>query len=98
VTEIRAVPGETFEVTLEGVPGSGFRWEPELPEGKSPVVALGDEVEGADPSRVGGSAVQRFRFQAVEPGKVELRFVYRRSWEDDPPLEKRAFAVVVEPE
>ena len=92
------MPGETFEVTLEGVPGSGFRWEPEPPAGKSPVVARGEELEEADPSRVGGSAVQRFRFQAVEPGRVELRFVYRRSWEDEPPLEERAFAVVVEPE
>jgi predicted secreted protein len=98
VAEIRAVAGGTFEVALEGVPGSGFRWEAELPEGESPIVALGEDVDEPDPSRVGGSAIQRFRFRAVEPGALELRFVYRRSWEKEPPLEERSFAVVVEAE
>jgi inhibitor of cysteine peptidase len=95
VTEIRAVQGESFDVALEGVPGSGFRWELELPRGASPVLLAGEEVDRPDPSRVGGSATQRFRFEAVEPGELELRFFYRRPWGSDPPLDEKTLAVVV---
>jgi predicted secreted protein len=95
VREIRAVQGETFDVTLQGVSGSGFRWELDLPQGASPVVLAGEEVDRPDPSRVGGSATPRFSFEAVEPGELELRFVYRRPWESDPPLEEEIVSVVV---
>jgi predicted secreted protein len=98
VREIRAVQGETFEVALEGVPGSGYRWEAELPEGMSPVALLGEETEARDPAKVGGAAIQRFRFEALEPGELELRFVYRRPWKTGTPLEEETVAIVIEPE
>jgi predicted secreted protein len=97
VREIRAVQGETFEVALEGVPGSGYRWELEPSEGKSPVALLGEEAEARDPAQVGGPAVQRFRFEALETGELELRFVKRRPWETDSPLDEETVAVAVEP-
>jgi len=95
--QIRAVVGEGFEVVLESVAGTGFRWEALVPEGKG-VVLVEEELEGSAPGRVGGSVRQRFRFEAGEPGKLELRFVYRRPWESEPPLEERVFSVRVEPE
>jgi len=97
VSEIRAFVGERFEVVLESVPGSGFRWEAIVPEGTG-IVLAGEELEHGDPALVGGPASQRFRFDAVEPGEVEVRFVYRRPWEAEPPLEERTFTVTVEPQ
>ncbi|HEY3069940.1 MAG TPA: protease inhibitor I42 family protein [Gaiellaceae bacterium] len=89
--------GDTFDVPLEAVPTSGFRWELSTPEDAHGVVALlKDEWEGASGS-VGGPAVQRFRFRASGPGEVTLTFRYARPWEERSPREERTVTVLVAP-
>lgn len=91
MNDVQTSVGEEFEVALEGVPTSGFSWEPALTE-ETRVTFLGDDVD-APVERLGGPALQRFRFSAREAGEVELRFVYRRPWESRPPVEERTIRV-----
>ena len=80
-------------MTLEAVPTSGFRWE--LVSDPGPAARLvGDDFEVTN-ERVGGPALQRFRFEAVEPGELELRFALRRPWESRPPVEERTVGVEI---
>jgi predicted secreted protein len=91
---VEAAVGETFEVELEGVPTSGFLWEAVVvPEDL--VRLVGDDVDAA-PGPIGGSAVQRFRFEALSAGEAELGFAYRRPWESKPPAEERSFRVTIQ--
>ena len=78
---IQVKAGEAFEITLEGSGGTGFRWELASPTATKRFVTLVDEDREAVSTVPGGRTVQHFRFQAVAPGKLELTFRYRRSWE-----------------
>jgi predicted secreted protein len=73
--------GEKFVIPLEGSAGTGFRWEVVPSTAAERFVALVDEDRAAASTVPGGRTVQHFRFQALAPGKLELAFRYRRSWE-----------------
>jgi predicted secreted protein len=89
--------GATFDVPLESVPTSGFRWELSIPdEARELVAPLGDEWQ-QNSCLAGGSAVQRFRFRASAPGEATLTFRYGRPWEDKPPREERTVSVRIDP-
>ncbi len=78
---IHAKVGETFEVSLEGAAGTGFRWEFDPQPVAIRLVKLLGESREAVSTVPGGRTVQRFQFQAVSPGKVDLTFHSRRAWE-----------------
>jgi predicted secreted protein len=78
---IRVKAGEQFEVPLEGSAGTGFRWEFASSSAAKRFVTLVDEDRAAVSTVPGGKTVQHFRFKALLPGKLELTFRYRRSWE-----------------
>jgi len=79
--DIQVKAGEAFEIQLEGSAGTGFRWELASSAATEHFVALIGEDRIATSTVPGGRTVQHFRFQAVAPGKLELAFRYRRSWE-----------------
>ena len=74
--------GETFEIPLEGSAGTGFRWEADPLTADPPLVKLTNESRAAVSTVPGGRTVQRFQFQALAPGKLDLTFRYRRTWDD----------------
>jgi predicted secreted protein len=93
MTDIETRIGEEFELELEAVPTSGFQWQvDDLDPERLRLVA--DDLE-ATTERVGGSASQRFRFEALGAGEVELRLALRRPWESKPPVEERTYRVIV---
>jgi inhibitor of cysteine peptidase len=74
--------GDRLEVSLESNPTTGFQWQ---------VAALDmgvlDWTEGPSyvpsaPERIGSGGTSRFVFLATRKGRVTLRLVYRRSWEE----------------
>ncbi len=73
--------GETFEITLEGAAGTGFRWEFDPQPAAARLVKLLEENREAVSTMPGGRTIQHFQFQALSPGKVELTFGNRRAWE-----------------
>lgn len=94
---VEASVGAEFDVALQGVPTSGFRWELSIPdEARELITPLGDEWEGAS-GLAGGSAVQRFRFRASRPGEATVTFRYARPWEEGAPREERTVLVRIEP-
>ena len=78
---VQVKAGEEFVVPLEGSAGTGFRWELDSSAATKRLVNLVDEDREATSTVPGGRTVQHFRFQAVAPGKLELTFHHRRSWE-----------------
>ena len=86
---IVAAVGGMFEVSLEGTPTAGFVWEAELLEGERKLVEpAGSEWRPPPARRLGGTAVQVFRFRALRRGQATLRFLYRRPWESQPVRER----------
>ena len=79
---ILAKVGETFEISLEGSAGTGFRWEFDPLPAAAQFVQLGEESREAQSTVPGGRTVQRFQFHALAPGTVDLTFRRRRAWED----------------
>ncbi len=79
---IQAKVGETFEITLAGSAGTGFRWELEPLPAAGQLVKLLEESREALSTVPGGQTLQHFRFQALSPGNLELTFRNRRAWED----------------
>jgi predicted secreted protein len=80
--DIHVRVGETFEIPLEGSAGTGFRWEVDPLADAARQVKLLKEGRTAVSTVPGGKTVQRFQFQALAPGKLDLTFRYRRAWED----------------
>jgi predicted secreted protein len=78
---IQVKAGEAFEIPLEGSASTGFRWELASSAATKRLVKLVDEDREATSTVPGGRTVQHFRFQARVPGKLQLTFHYRRSWE-----------------
>ena len=76
-----ATLGQTVEICLKENPTTGFRWR--MADAGGPVVTpLSDAFE---PGRraPGQPGIHRWRFKTVAAGNGLVRFVYRRSWEDD---------------
>ena len=91
--DIETRVGEEFAVEVEAVPTSGFQWRVSALDPER-VRLVAEDLE-ATSERIGGSALQRFRFEALAPGEVELRLALSRPWESKPPAEERAYRVTV---
>jgi predicted secreted protein len=82
---------ELIEVELPERPTTGFRWF--LVEG-SPFEIV-EDVPDVQPSPPGRAGVRRFLLKAANTGRLELRFVERRRWEQ---RTTREFVVTVDVE
>jgi len=87
--------GDEIEVTLEGNATTGFSWE--LVEFDPAVItALAEPVyEETDTDLVGAGGKWTWTLAAQEPGECAVRFIYHRTWEDEPPEATFAFIATV---
>jgi inhibitor of cysteine peptidase len=86
-TSLDLKTGETFTVSLEGNPTTGYSWEV---AGIEPaVVALvGEPDYKSDSNLIGSGGMFKFTFKAAAPGTSSVKLVYHRPWEEDvEPLE-----------
>ena len=75
--------GELFTVDFRATPATGYQWSAvDVPDGVEYVDGsfLAEPEAGTTPM-VPASGTQRFHFMAAAPGRVELGFVLKRSWE-----------------
>lgn len=96
---IRSKPGETFTVALDANPSTGYGWALDGKEDATVVKKLSDEyVSRPHPQgMVGVGGTERWKFQAVKPGKTVLYFTYRRPFEKEAaPARERTVHVLVE--
>lgn len=75
---INAKPGEEFLVELESVPG--YQWDAHVDGQKLEIVKK--EFVPPNGTRIGGSGTDVFTFKSLTGGDSELRFVYKRPWEN----------------
>ena len=94
-TRVTLRPGDEIEVTLEGDATTGFGWE--LVEFDPAVItALAEPVyEEADTDLVGVGGKWTWTLAAQQPGECAVRFIYHRTWEDEPPEATFAFIATV---
>lgn len=93
MSRIETRVGEAFDVEVEAVPTSGFQWQVAALDAER-LRLVSDDLE-ATSDRIGGSTLQRFRFEALAPGEAELRLALARPWESKPPAEERTYTVTV---
>jgi inhibitor of cysteine peptidase len=79
--------GETFTITLESNPATGYTWEEEHDSSMLEVLRANDFRAGSD--AVGAGGTEAFEFRALRPGETEIRFQYKRAWEEEPAEERR---------
>lgn len=70
--------GDQFVVELAANPTTGYQWQPAFDP--AALKLLGRDFSLAD-AAVGGSGVERFRFESLAVGVSQLSFAYQRSWE-----------------
>lgn len=96
---IRKKPGETFTLELDSNPSTGYRWALDGKEDATVVKKLSDEFVSRPhpPGMVGVGGTERWKFQAVKPGKTALHFTYRRPFEkESEPARERTINVLIE--
>jgi inhibitor of cysteine peptidase len=94
--EITLQKGRTLTIKLEGNPTTGYSWEVVETEGAI-LQQVGEAEFEPESDLLGAPGTQTLRFEAVDTGKMELKLVYRRSWETDvEPLETFTVQVTVE--
>jgi inhibitor of cysteine peptidase len=94
--EITLQKGQTLTIKLEGNPTTGYSWE--VVESEDAILQqVGEPEFEAESDLLGAPGTQTLRFEAVETGQMELKLVYRRSWETDmEPLETFTVHVTVQ--
>jgi predicted secreted protein len=94
-TRVALRSGDEIEITLAGNATTGFSWE--LVEfDRAVITALGEPVyKEVDTDLIGGSGEWTCTLVAQESGECEVRFVYHRTWEDEPPEETFSFTAIV---
>lgn len=75
--------GDTLIVMLPAQPGTGYSWDPRLPEAGVLLPIDADcVVQRPLDGRVGGVEPVCFAYRATGSGAETASFVYRRPWED----------------
>jgi inhibitor of cysteine peptidase len=74
--------GQTFTVTLEGNPSTGYTWEMS-PADKPVLSQVGDVLAAPKSNLVGAPAMLMLTFRADANGSQPLALVYHRPWEKD---------------
>ncbi len=69
--EARLSVGTTFAITLPVTPGTGYRWEADLPMG---YVQVSDEIAPTDGDAVGQSTMQTWVIRPEVEGTAELTY------------------------
>lgn len=79
-TTVKIKNGDTFRVTLDGNPTTGYAWEPENLD-TAILAQQGDWEFKPDSSAVGAGGAVTTTFKAVGPGTTTLRLIYHRPFE-----------------
>jgi inhibitor of cysteine peptidase len=90
--------GEVVALTVDDLPGAGYRWVvPDLPDGLT--VVAGEVTEPPDSAGVGGPALRTLSIRGDRAGSYELLLALVRPWEPEgtPPARTRQVAVQVDP-
>jgi predicted secreted protein len=95
--------GQTFVLRLQGLGSAGYTWNYSVDENDKVVSVSRAMAGGPTRAPAGGpppdaySLDDLFTIQALQPGRVLIRFFQQRSWEKDrPPLKEYALEIQVD--
>ena len=94
-SQIEIEQGQILVITLEANPTTGYTWE--MIEGEEQILQQVGEIEFQPDSKlIGAPGIQTLRLEAVNVGKITLKLIYHRPWEENvDPLETFSVQVVV---
>jgi inhibitor of cysteine peptidase len=86
--------GDTFSITLDGNPTTGYAWET-LPDSAALLTLVGEPAYNSSSDLLGAGGTYTFTFKAIAKGSTTLELIYHRSFETGvDPLE--TYTVTVE--
>ncbi len=90
---IKTKKGDTFSISLESNPTTGYSWQPQFDSNY--VQLVNSDYTPSQPHLIGGGGKETFEFLALQSGQTEITFSYMRPWESKPPLETRVFKIII---
>ena len=93
--------GETFTITLESNPTTGYQWQLAKPLDEKILKLVSSKYEMEEPKNletgyVGVGGHEYWTFKAVGKGTTLIELMYVRPWEKDvPPVEAAVFRIRV---
>jgi len=89
--------GETFTITLDANPTTGYKWQLSDNLTESIVKLVKSEYVAPETDMVGAGGKEVWTFKGVKPGETTINLEYVRPWETGvEPVEKENYRVVVE--
>lgn len=86
--------GQTFTITLDSNPTTGFSWKPLYDT--TQLSLAGSSYLAPTSSALGAGGQEQFTFRALKRGGATITFTYARSWETNvPPAQTRVYTVNV---
>ena len=85
--------GETFIISLESNPTTGYSWQAEF---DTESLELVDEDFASDSTLIGAGGVQTFEFLALKQGQVDVTMIYKRLWEAES-IDKKIIPIEIVP-
>jgi len=78
---IEAKVGESFMITLESNPTTGYKWEASFDQNLLKLVKSEYKRDESKAGLVGAGGKEYFIFQGVKSGDAQIKMTYKRSWE-----------------
>jgi predicted secreted protein len=77
-------PGDTITILLKSNPTTGYNWS--VQQNDNNIIKLVNSKYNSDSKLIGAGGNQKYTFKLLNPGKTELKLVYKRAWEKVPPI------------
>jgi inhibitor of cysteine peptidase len=88
--------GDTFSLTLDSNPTTGYQWELAEALDESVLRLMGQVYTPSGTNLAGAGGKENWTFYAAGKGTTEISLKYTRPWEEDaPPAVTRQFTVIV---
>jgi inhibitor of cysteine peptidase len=82
--KINVAVGETLELELPEISGTGFKWA--FTSSAESILTLEKEYSAGAATVPGSGRMRCWRFKAIAPGDATLELVYARPWEKRAPV------------
>ena len=76
---VTAEVGDSFLLSLESNPTTGYAWQAQFDEGLLELVEARFEPSS---DAIGAGGIESFEFRALAEGDTEITLLYKRSWEE----------------
>jgi len=87
--------GESFTITLESNPTTGYKWEASFDQNLLKLAKSEYKQDASKPGMVGVGGKEYFTFQGLKTGDAQVKMTYKRPWEQTPSDKVLTFTVKI---